>query len=206
MSRARFLPLPVIPAAPRSAGRPAPEGADSPDPAAPVTRRIPVLRLAGTVTAGEAGRLTRAVLARVTQPGVQVGTVVLDLGCGAGIDTQARESLCALWTALRRRGTKLRLVITSAKTRDAVAAGLAHRIGPDLVHLTLRAAVLASYAEVPGPGLVTAGVRAALAVPAEPVRALPAALPRRARIPRFTHYGWGAPRAAVAGLGSPERT
>jgi hypothetical protein len=198
VSRVWFLPRPVVP------GRPAPDEAGLPALAA--TRRIPVLRLAGTITAGQASRLTRAVLARVTRPGVQVGTVVLDLGSGAGVDAQARECLCALRTALLRRGTNLRLVITSAQARDALAAGLAHRTGAGLLHPTLRAAVLASYAEAPGPGVVSAEIRAALAVPAEPVRTRAAALPWRPRLATFTQYGWGAPREVVAGLASPERT
>jgi MFS superfamily sulfate permease-like transporter len=127
--------------------------------------RVPVLCLASTLTEGWADGLAEAVLARLALPPGKVGTVVLDLGSWAGLDPPARQELCALRAALRRRGTDLRLVLTSRQARDALAAAAEHRIGPDMVHDCARAAMLAAYALVPGPGLVDAGVRAALAVP-----------------------------------------
>lgn len=126
-------------------------------------RRIPVMRLAGTFEPG----LTGALVARVTRPGQRVGTVVADLGDGAGIDGEAGRELRSLQDMLRSRGTSLRLAVTSDAVRRALTAGAAHRIGPLTVHQTPRAAVLAACAELPGPGFVNAYVRAALAGPAE---------------------------------------
>jgi hypothetical protein len=166
VSRTRFLPLPVTPAAPGWAAL-ARLGTPAPAPQA-AARWIPLVRLACTLAAGQGSVLASAVLARVTRPGQQVGTVVLDLGTGACIDDQAREALCSLRAALRRQGTSLRLVIASPSVRAALStAGPAGRISPDMLHPTLRAAVLATYAGLPGPGLATAQVRAALAMPAE---------------------------------------
>jgi MFS superfamily sulfate permease-like transporter len=128
-------------------------------------RRVPVLCLACTLTDGRADGLAEAVLARLAMLPGKAGTVVLDLGSAAGPDSPARQELCALRAALQRRGTDLRLVLTSRQARAALAAAAEDRIGPDMVHDCARAAMLAAYALVPGPGLVDAGVRAALAVP-----------------------------------------
>lgn len=133
------------------------------------SRLIPVVTLAGALGAGQAGTLTSAVIARVSHQGQQVGTVVLDLGDGTDIDIEARRELRALQDLLHWRGTNLRLVITSGAVRHVITTAAAHRISPEMLHPTLRAAVLAAYAELPGPGLVSARVRAALAVPAETI-------------------------------------
>jgi hypothetical protein len=143
--------------------------------------------LAGAFETGQTGILACAVVARVTRPGLPVDTVVLDLGDGAGMDPgasmdpEARRDLCSLQDTLLRMGTTLRLVITSSAARRALMAGAAYRFSPEVLHPSLRAAVLAAYAELPGPGLVDARIRAALAVPAETVGDVPAgtAGPRR---------------------------
>src|SRR6516165_5029602 len=49
--------------------------------------------------------------------------------------------LCGLRSLLERRGTDLRLVITSRQARDALATAAEHRLGPDVVHDCARAAI-----------------------------------------------------------------
>ena len=134
--------------------------------AAPAAVRggVPVLRLACTLTSDRANGLDQAVLARLA--GLRaVGTVVLDLGSGADLDDCSRQALCELRALLQRRGTDLRLVVTSREARQALAAAAEHRIGPETVHDCARAAMLAAFAQTPGPGLVGAGMRDALAAP-----------------------------------------
>jgi MFS superfamily sulfate permease-like transporter len=123
-----------------------------------------VLRLACDLTGPLAEGLAEAVLARLA--GLRtVGTLVLDLGGGTGLDDGSRQVLCELREVLRRRGTCLRLVITSREAREDLAAATEHRIGPDAVHDCARAAMLAAFAQAPGPGLVGAVMRDALAAP-----------------------------------------
>jgi anti-anti-sigma regulatory factor len=132
--------------------------------AASVPGGVPVLRLVCTLTGDRAAGLEQAVLARLA--GFRaVGTVVLDLGGGAGLDDGSRQALCELREVLRRRGTGLRLVVTSREARDGLAAAAEHRIGQDAVHDCARAAMLAAFAQAPGPGLVGAVLRDALAAP-----------------------------------------
>jgi hypothetical protein len=94
-----------------------------------------------------------------------VGTVVLDLGSGEGLDDNSRQALCELRAVLQRRGTGLRLVVTSREARGGLAAAREHRIGPEAVHDCARAAMLAAFAQAPGPGLVGSVLRDALAAP-----------------------------------------
>lgn len=132
--------------------------------AASVPGGVPVLRLVCTLSDDRAAGLEQAVLARLT--GVQaVGTVVLDLGNGDDLDDDSRRALCELREVLRRRGTGLRLVVTSRVAREDLAAAAEHRIGQDAVHDCARAAMLAAFAQAPGPGLVGAMMRDALAAP-----------------------------------------
>jgi hypothetical protein len=124
---------------------------------------VPVLRLACNLT-DTAGGLEEAVLARLA--GLRaVGTVVLDLGGGVGLGDDSRQALCELREALRRRGTGLRLVVTSREAREGLAAAAEHRIGQESVHDCARAAMLAAFAQAPGPGLVGAVMRDARAAP-----------------------------------------
>jgi anti-anti-sigma regulatory factor len=127
---------------------------------------IPVLRLACGLTADRADGLAEAVLTRLAGPRT-VGTVVLDLGGGEGLDDGSRQALCELREVLRQRGTGLRLVVTSREGREGLAAATEHRIGRDAVHDCARAAMLAAFAQAPGPGLVGAVLRDALAAPAD---------------------------------------
>jgi MFS superfamily sulfate permease-like transporter len=125
---------------------------------------VPVLRLACTLTGDRADGLDQAVLARLA--GFRaVGTVVLDLGSGEGLDDQSRQALCELRAVLQRRGTGLRLVVTSREARMGLATAAEHRIGSEAVHDCARAAMLAAFAQAPGPGLVGAVLRDALAAP-----------------------------------------
>ena len=125
---------------------------------------LPVLRLVCTLTDGRAAGLEPAVLARLAGRRA-VGTVVLDLGDGVGLDDDSRQALCELREVLQRRGTGLRLVVTSRGARADLAAATEHRIGRDAVHDCARAAMLAAFAQAPGPGLVGAVLRDALAAP-----------------------------------------
>ena len=164
MSISEFVRRPVllglrrdrVPATAVAAARPATSAA--------VPGGVPVLRLACTLTADRADGLDQAVLARLA--GFRaVGTVVLDLGSGEGLDDNSRQALCELRTVLQRRGTGLRLVVTSREARGGLAAAGEHRIGPEAVHDCARAAMLAAFAQAPGPGLVGSVLRDALAAP-----------------------------------------
>ena len=124
---------------------------------------VPVLRLVCSL-ADRADGLEEAVLARLADLRA-VGTVVLDLGSGVGLDDDSRQALCGLREALQRRGTCLRLVVTSREEREGLAAATEHRIGSEAVHDCARAAMLAAFAQAPGPGLVGAVMRDALAAP-----------------------------------------
>ena len=125
---------------------------------------VPVLRLVCTLTDDRAAGLAQAVLARLRELQA-VGTVVLDLGGGEGLDEDSRQALCELREVLERRGTGLRLVVTSREARAELAAAAEHRIGQEVVHDCARAAMLAAFAQAPGPGLVGAVLRDALAAP-----------------------------------------
>jgi len=168
VSISEFVRLPAASGLRRVKARAIAAGAARAAPASPAVRRspVPVLRLACTLTAGRAGGLAEAVLARLAGSGQRAGTVVLELD-GAGLDDDARAALCALRALLLRGGTDLRLVVTSREARNGLAAAADHRIGPEGVHDCARAAMLAAFAKVPGPGLVDAAVRAALAAPAD---------------------------------------
>jgi hypothetical protein len=123
-----------------------------------------MLRLVCNLTDERANGLDEAVLARLA--GFRaVGTVVLDLGGGAGLGDDSRRALCDLRAALQRRGTGLRLVVTSREAREDLAAAPEHRVAPEVVHDCARAAMLAAFAQAPGPGLVGAIMRDALAAP-----------------------------------------
>jgi len=162
VSFSEFLRLPAVaglrrakaPAIAVSAARAAP----------PPPSPVPVLRLTCALSGDQIDGLVPGVLARLAGPR-RVGTVVLELGSGADLDHGARQALCGLRSLLERRGTDLRLVITSRQARDALATAAEHRLGPDVVHDCARAAILAAYAQVPGPGLVDSVMRAALAAP-----------------------------------------
>ena len=136
--------------------------------AAAVPGGVPVLRLVCNLTDDRADGLDRAVLARLADLRT-VGTVVLDLGSCACLGDGDRQALCELREALLRRGTGLRLVVTSREVREDLAAATEHRIGRDAVHDCARAAMLAAFAQAPGPGLVGAVMRDALAAPPDTV-------------------------------------
>ena len=136
--------------------------------AAAVPGGVPVLRLVCDLTDDRSDGLDEAVLARLA--GLRaVGTIVLDLGTGAGLNDDFRQALCELQAALQRRGTGLRLVVTSREARADLAAAGEHRICPETVHDFARAAMLAAFAQAPGPGLVGAVMRDALAAPPDTV-------------------------------------
>jgi len=161
VSFSEFVRLPAVAGLRRAK---APATAVSARAAPPRPSPVPVLRLAYTLTDDQVAGLVPGLLARLA--GFQrVGTVVLELDGVADLDLGARQALCGLRSLLERRGTDLRLVITSRQARDALATAAEHRLGPDVVHDCARAAILAAYAQVPGPGLVDSVMRAALAAP-----------------------------------------
>jgi MFS superfamily sulfate permease-like transporter len=164
VSISEFVRRPVPLGLRRARGAATAVRAARPAAAAAVPGGVPVLRLACNLTDAQAGGLAEAVLARLAGPRT-VGTVVLELGEGAGLDDGTRQALCELREALRRRGTGLRLVVTSREAREDLAAAAEHRIGQDGVHDCARAAMLAAFAQAPGPGLVGAVMRDALAAP-----------------------------------------
>jgi hypothetical protein len=124
---------------------------------------VPVLRLVCNLP-DRADGLAEAVLTRLAELRA-VGTVVLELSGDVGLDNDSRQALCELREVLRRRGTGLRLVVTSREARGELAAATEHRIGQEAVHDCARAAMLAAFAQAPGPGLVGAVLRDALAAP-----------------------------------------
>lgn len=163
MSISEFVRRPVPLGLRRARGAVTAVRAARPAAAAAAPGGVPVLRIACNLTEAQADGLAEAVLARLAGPRT-VGTVVLELG-GAGLDDGTRRALCELREALRRRGTGLRLVVTSREAREDLAAAAEHRIGQDAVHDCARAAMLAAFAQAPGPGLVGAVMRDALAAP-----------------------------------------
>jgi MFS superfamily sulfate permease-like transporter len=164
VSISAFVRRPVPSGLRRARGSLAAVRAARPAAAVAVPGGVPVLRLVCNLTDGRADGLDQAVLARLADLRT-VGTVVLDLGGGVGLDDDSRQALCELREVLGRRGTGLRLVITSREARQDLAAATEHRIGQDAVHDCARAAMLAAFAQAPGPGLVGAVLRDALAAP-----------------------------------------
>ncbi|HEY2307819.1 MAG TPA: hypothetical protein VGI05_18255 [Streptosporangiaceae bacterium] len=164
MSISEFVRRPVLLGLRRARAPATAVAAARPAASAAVPGGVPVLRLACTLTGDRADGLDQAVLARLA--GFRaVGTVVLDLGSGEGLDDNSRQALCELRAVLQRRGTGLRLVVTSREARGGLAAAREHRIGPEAVHDCARAAMLAAFAQAPGPGLVGSVLRDALAAP-----------------------------------------
>ena len=164
MSISEFVRRPVPSGLRRARGVVTAARAARPAAAASAPGGVPVLRLACNLTDDLADGLAEAVLARLTDLPT-VGTVVLDLGTCAGLDEGSRRAVCELQEVLRRRGTGLRLVVTSREVRDDMAAATEHRIGCEAVHDCARAAMLAAFAQASGPGLVGAVMRDALAAP-----------------------------------------
>jgi hypothetical protein len=131
---------------------------------------LPVSCLAATARPDGAPVLAGSVLAHIGQSRQRIGTVILVLIASADLHPGYAEALCSLRSALRSRGTGLRLVIASREARQELRESERAPSTDALpVHSCLREAVLATYAALPGPGLVTSAVRAALAAPAEPV-------------------------------------
>jgi MFS superfamily sulfate permease-like transporter len=134
------------------------------------TAGILCLGLSVTLESGQADRLADAVLDRVVRPGRPVGTVILDVRAGTGLDSQSRAILVGLQQMLASMGTRLRIVTSCRRLADRLReAGLAEHLGPGEIHDSVRSAVLATYASLPGPGVVTPQVRAALDIPVEMV-------------------------------------
>lgn len=129
------------------------------------------LSLSCSLAPGRAWPAASAALARVLGSSPPPRVVILELTV-AELDSDAAAALGWLRDRLRRAGSRLWLAAASGPAcQQLQRAGAADWLGPDAVHHSLRAAVLAVHAALPGPGLVTADLRAALATPAEPLRA-----------------------------------
>jgi hypothetical protein len=135
-----------------------------------VDRTFPVLRLAVTVNASQAGELPEAVTARLADCERRPATVVLAIAGDPPADGTLRAALDALQCRLRGSGARLVLVAGERTMRKYLEqAGPEAPGSPPAVYPTQRSAVLASYADGSGPGLVTPAIRAALTAPAEPL-------------------------------------
>ena len=134
------------------------------------TGGIVCLGLSISLETSQTDRLADIILDRVLGCPGPVGTVILDLRPGAGIDADSRTALVSLHHRLRSAGTRLRITTSCRQLAPRLGeADLRQYLGPDAIHGSFRAAVLATYAALPGPGLVTAQIRAVLDTPVEAV-------------------------------------
>ncbi len=126
------------------------------------------LRLSGQLCAGTTGALLGAVAARIGAAMPPVAAVVLDLSDIPAIDDDARAALLSLHGLLAENQARLRLVLPEAATGAALGGDdAASAAGLDVLHTTVRAALLAAYAALPGPAMVTPVLRALLMDPPE---------------------------------------
>jgi uncharacterized membrane protein len=136
-----------------------------------------VLPLTVPLSPGQAHGLASAVLARLALAGKDVWTVVLEVQGAAELDAIGWEELCRLHDQLRRRRTRLTLVIAARQAREELLERSRRVMAGVAVHHSVRSAVLAAYSELPGPGLVTSEIRIAMTAPAEPLSLLRELLP-----------------------------
>jgi hypothetical protein len=117
--------------------------------------------------------LADAVLHRVLRLGAPVGTVVLDLGTAATLDTETCAAILLVHQRLSAIGTRLRLAASARGLIDCLAgAGVVQQLGRDTIHASFRGAVLAVYAAQPGPGLAVGRIRTELEMQAETIEVL----------------------------------
>ena len=130
--------------------------------------QIVCLRLTGQLRADTAEALLDAVSARVRAAMPAAYEVVLDLTDIPAVDDGGRAALLSLGDLLVESHTRLRLVLPEAEARAALRdGGTADAIGANVLHTSVRAAVLAAHAALPGPALVTPALRALLGNPPE---------------------------------------
>ena len=158
---ARFPAWQIAAAWPRMVARSRPK-------AGPATGQIVCLRLTGQLCGGTAQALLDAVGARVRAAMPAAYEVVLDLTDIPAVDDVARAALLSLGELLVKSHVRLRLVLPEADARAALCdGGAADAIGADVLHTSVRAAVLAAHAALPGPALVTPALRMLLGNPPE---------------------------------------
>ena len=158
---ARFPAWQIAAAWPRMVARSRPK-------AGPATGQIVCLRLTGQLCADTAEALLDAVSARVRAAMPAAYEVVLDLTDIPAVDDGARAALLSLGELLVKSHVRLRLVLPEADARAALCdGGAADAIGADVLHTSVRAAVLAAHAALPGPALVTPALRMLLGNPPE---------------------------------------
>jgi len=158
---ARFPAWQIAAAWPRMVARSRPK-------AGPATGQIVCLRLTGQLCADTAEALLDAVSARVRAAMPPACEVVLDLTDTLAVDNGARAALLSLGELLVESHVRLRLVLPEADARAALCdGGAADAIGADVLHTSVRAAVLAAHAALPGPALVTPALRMLLGNPPE---------------------------------------
>ena len=156
---ARFPAWQIAAAWPRMVARSRPK-------AGPATGQIVCLRLTGQLCADTAEALLDAVSARVRAAMPAAYEVVLDLTDIPAVDDGARAALLSLGELLVESHVRLRLVLPEADARAALCdGGAADAIGADVLHTSVRAAVLAAHAALPGPALVTPALRMLLGNP-----------------------------------------
>ena len=124
------------------------------------------LRLNCELSADIAGALSDAVSARLAAAAAPAGTVVLELSAAATVDDQALAALQSLHRRLADLTVRLRLVAPRPNVYAALHTGDID-MGPDVLHTSVRTAVLAAHADRPGPASVTPALRVLLTEPPE---------------------------------------
>ena len=124
------------------------------------------LRLSCELGADIADALGDAVSARLATATAPTDTVVLDLSATATVDEQAGAALQSLQRRLADLTVRLRLVVPRSNVYATLQTdGIG--IGPDVLHTSLRTAVLTAHADLPGPASVTPTLRMLLTQPPE---------------------------------------
>ena len=128
------------------------------------------LRLTWQLCAENASALVDAVAARVRTAIPPACAVVLDLSATPVIDDGSRVALQSLHGLLAQDHVGLRLALSGPRACAQFSSDSAgSALGPDVLHASVRAAMLAEYATFPGPALVTSALRTLLARQPEPL-------------------------------------
>ncbi len=132
----------------------------------PAAGGIICLRLGCELSADIAGALSDAVSARLAAAAVPAGTVVLELSAAMTVDDETLAALESLHRRLADVTIRLRLVAPRPNVYAALHTGDID-MGPDVLHTSVRTAVLAAHADRPGPASVTPALRGLLTQPPE---------------------------------------
>ena len=132
----------------------------------PAASGIICLRLGCELSADIAGALSDAVSARLAAAAVPAGTVVLDLSAAMTVDDEALAALQSLHRQLADLTVRLRLVAPRPNVYAALHTGDID-VEQEVLHNSVRTAVLAAHADRPGPASVTPALRVLLTQPPE---------------------------------------